>query len=68
MNYDLAMKKNGTLPLSTTWMDLEKHREGQILYESINTWTLMNKINEQTKQKQTRGHSEQTDGGQVGGR
>ena len=48
IEYYLAIKKNGTLPLAVTWMDLEgimlsevkSDREGQILYDVTYTWTV----------------------------
>ena len=48
IEYYLAIRKNGTLPLAVTWMDLEgimlsevkSDRERQILYDVTYTWTL----------------------------
>ena len=50
---DQSWKKNGTLPLAVTWMDLEgimlsevmSDRERQILYDVTHTWTLKNSRN-----------------------
>ena len=53
IEYYSAIKKNGTLPLAVTWMDLEgimlsevmSDRERQILYDVTHTWTLKNSRN-----------------------
>ena len=46
MEYYSAIKKNGTMPFTATWMDLEivilskSERERQILYNIICMWNL----------------------------
>ena len=71
-NY-LAIKKNEILAFAITCVDLEGIILSEISQTKINTiyftylWNLKNKINEQTKQKQTHRYREQTDGCQMGG-
>ena len=67
MEYYLPIKKNEILPFVTTWMDLEGSMVSEISqsendkYHMISLmWNLKNKINGQTKQKQTHRYSEQT--------
>ena len=71
-NY-LAIKKNEILAFAIVCVDLEGIILSEISQTKINTiyftylWNLKNKINEQTKQKQTHRYREQTDGCQMGG-
>ena len=57
MEYYLTIKKYEIFPFATTWIELEStvlsDRERQIPYDFTYMWNLKNKINEQTKQKQT---------------
>ena len=51
MEYYSAIKKNGILPLATTWMELEgimlsEIRERQILYDFTHMRTLRDKTHE----------------------
>ena len=73
MQYYSAMKKNETLPLAATWMDLENilnempDRERQILYDITYMWNLKKiQMNLFTKQKHTHRHRKQTYGYQRG--
>ena len=71
LKYSSAMKKNEILPFATARMDpqgimLSEIKVG-IPYDFTYMWNLKNKINEQTKLKQTHSNTEQTDGCQGGG-
>ena len=71
----MAIKKNEILPVVTAWIDLEGItlskkklvKERQIPYNFTYMWNLNNKINEQTKLKQTHRYREWTGGWQRGG-
>lgn len=76
MEHYSTIKKNETLPLATTLMDLKdiiiitisQTEKRQILYDFIHMWDLKNKTkqkktkqkNEQTKQKRSHRYREQT--------
>ena len=73
MGYYSTIEKNEIWPFVTTWVVLEgimlseiSQTERQILYDFTCVWNLKNKINEQTKQKQTHRYREQINGRQLG--
>ena len=68
MEYYSAIKKNETMPLAATWMELDSshtewsksERERQVLYDITYIWNLIYGTNEPCHKKETHGHGEQT--------
>ena len=68
MEYYSAIKKNKIMPFAATWLEPETlERERQTPYDIAFSWNLTYGAHEPFHRKETRGHGEQTCGGQEGG-